>query len=409
MATITDQGIAGLSLNDYLTALQNGWLSVDPKFNIDPDAPDGQLIGIQAEMFANLDEGLVEAYNSKDPDKATGEALTDIGKIHGIPRKAATSSIAPLLVRGTTGRTFAAGSIVRSNVDSNLSWIVTNPIVVGPDGTGTGFVTAATTGALNAAAGELTVIGTPTSGITSVTNLLAATPGQAEESDTDFRIRRSQVVAIGSVAQTDSIYSAIANIPGVTDLKVYENPEKTTDPQGIPANSIAVVVNGGTNDAIAEAMYKKRGPTGPMYGGGGTNQVEAPYTSNVTGNTVTMRFQRALALPIYAVIQVKRKGRLPDDIADRLAKAIVADSKRTLFAGDSSVGFNQGGYDIGEIVPPGRLYTPVNKILGQYGDSYVTSITIGTGAGSQGTSPIQPAYNQLPVFDEDNISVVVTS
>lgn len=409
MATITDQGIAGLSLNDYLTALQNGWLSVDPKFNIDPDAPDGQLIGIQAEMFANFDEGLVEAYNSKDPDKATGEALTDIGKIHGIPRKAATASIAPLLVRGTTGATFAAGSIVRSNVDSNLSWLVSTPIVVGSNGTGTGFVTAATTGALNAAAGELTVIGTPTSGITSVTNLLAATPGQAEESDTDFRIRRSQVVAIGSVAQTDSIYSAIANIAGVTDLKVYENPEKTTDPQGIPANSIAVVVNGGTNDAIAEAMYKKRGPTGPMYGGGGSNQVEVPYTSTVTGNTVTMRFQRALALPIYAVIQVKRKGRLPDDIADRLAKAIVADSKRTLFAGDTSVGFNQGGYDIGEIVPPGRLYTPVNKILGQYGDSYVTSITIGTSAGSQGTAPIQPAYNQLPVFDEDNISVVVTS
>lgn len=409
MATITDQGIAGLSLNDYLTALQNGWLSVDPKFNIDPDAPDGQLIGIQAEMFANLDEGLVEAYNSKDPDKASGEALTDIGKIHGITRKAATFSIAPLRVTGTTGATFASGSIVRSNVDNSLSWIVTNPIVVGPSGSGTGFVTAASTGALNAAAGELTVIGTPTSGITSVTNLLAATPGQAEESDTDYRIRRAQVVAIGSVAQTDSIYSAIANISDVTDLKVYENPEKTADALGIPANSIAVVVNGGTDAEIARAMYTHRGPQGSMYGGGGTNQVEVPYTSSVTGNTVTMRFQRALALPIYTVIQVKRKGRLPDDIADRIKKAVVADSKRTLFAGDTSVGFNQGGYDIGEIVPPGRLYTPTNKILGQYGDSYVTGITIGTSAASQGTAPIQPAYNQLPVFDEDNITVQVTS
>lgn len=409
MATITDQGIAGLSLNDYLTALQNGWLSVDPKFNIDPDAPDGQLIGIQAEMFANLDEGLVEAYNSKDPDKATGEALRDIGKIHGIPAKAATFSIAPLTVRGTAGRTFASGSIVRSNQDNSISWIVTNPIVVGANGTGSGFVRAASSGALNAAAGELTVIGTPTSGITSVTNLLAATPGQDEESDTDYRIRRSEVVAIGSSAQVDSMYAAIKNLDGVTDLKVYENPETTADALGIPGGSIAVVVNGGTDSAIAEAMYKKRGPTGPMYGGGGTNQVEVPYTSDVTGNTATMRFQRALALPIYAVINVKRKGRLPDDIADRIRKAVVADSKRTLFAGDTSVGFNQGGYDIGEVVPPGRLYTPTNKVLGQYGDSYATGITIGTSAGSQAMTPIQPAYNQLPVFDEDNISVVVTS
>lgn len=409
MATITDQGITGLSLNDYLTALQNGWLSVDPKFNIDPDAPDGQLIGILSEMFANLDEGLVEAYNSKDPDKATGEALTDIGKIHGIGRKAATYSIAPLTVRGTAGRTFVSGSIVRSNQDSNLSWIVTNSIVVGADGVGTGFVQARTSGPINAAAGELTVIGTPTSGITSVTNLLAATPGQDEESDTDFRLRRSETVAIGSSAQTDSIYAAIKNISGVTDLKVYENPEKTADANGIPANSIAVVVNGGTDAEIAQAMYTKRGPQGSMYGGGGTNQVEVPYTSAVTGNTITMRFQRALALPIYAVINVKRKGRLPDDIASRIKSAVVADSKRRLFSGDTSIGFNQGGYDIGEVVPPGRLYTPVNKVLGVYGDSYVTGITIGTSAGSQAVTPIQPAYNQLPVFDEDNITVVVTS
>ncbi|MNH45540.1 hypothetical protein D3C79_1080140 [compost metagenome] len=60
-------------------------------------------------------------------------------------------------------------------------------------------------------------------------------------------------------------------------------------------------------------------------------------------------------------------------------------------------------------MPLGRLYTPVNKVLGKYGDSYVTSLTIGLNAVDQGTASIQPTIYQIATFDPDNISVTVNA
>ena len=105
---------------------------------------------------------------------------------------------------------------------------------------------------------------------------------------------------------------------------------------------------------------------------------------------------------------IKQIGSLPEDLQAEIGQAIVEDAQKKLLKGQVSLGFNQGGYDIGEVVPVGRLYTPVNKVLGQYGDSYVTSITIGTSAGSLGASPIQPAYNQLATFIPANVTVVLS-
>ena len=165
-------------------------------------------------------------------------------------------------------------------------------------------------------------------------------------------------------------------------------------------------------------MYSKYNPGTPMYprystktdtwvDPPGATGVKVQITSPSTGNIETMTFQRAVALPIYVSVTVQRKGNLPSDIEQRIKDAIVEDSTKKLFSGDQVKGFNQGGYDIGEVVPVGRLYTPINKVLGQYGDSYITSLTIGMSAGSQGVTPIQPGIAELATFDPDNITVSV--
>lgn len=403
MADITNQGIQGVSLEEYLSLIQQAHLNIDPNWNLDADSPDGQQTGIYAEMFANLDEALVEAYNSKDPDKASGEALTSIGKIHGIQRMDATFSIAPLTVSGSAGSRFPSGSLVRNRITKQL-WTVMSTIVVGSNGTGTGFVQSQTSGPINANAGELTEIVNPASGITSVTNLSVATVGRNEESDTDFRVRRFASVGLDSNNQVDSLYSAVGNVTGVTDLKVYENDTSAADANGIPARNLAVVVNGGTDQAVALAIYGKKNPGVGLYGG--NNATVVLVVSPVTGNTKNITFQRAIGLPIFIRVAIKQIGSLPEDLQAEIGQAIVEDAQKKLLKGQVSLGFNQGGYDIGEVVPVGRLYTPVNKVLGQYGDSYVTGITIGTSAGSLGTSPIQPAYNQLATFIPANVTVV---
>jgi len=417
MAKITDQGITGSSLNDYLADLKTRTLAIDPDWNLDPDAPDGQKLGIDAEMLANLDEGIVAAYRAKDPDSATGEALRNIGKISGVAIRDATYSVAPVTITGTAGLVLPANSQIRSRIDNTL-WLTTAAIVVGVSQTASGFATCVTPGRVLAAAGELTVIGTPYPGWASVTNAAAA-PGEDAESDVDFRARRNKSVSIPGSNMKDNMQAAVANVAGVTDVRILENSsDDPVDPDGIPYTAIALIVNGGSDQDIGLAMYSKYNPGTPMYPRYSTKTdtwVDPPGASGVkvkivspsTGNTETMTFQRAVALPIYVNVVVQRKGNLPSDIEQRIKDAIVEDSTRKLFADDEVTGFNQGGYDIGEIVPVGRLYTPVNKVLGQYGDSYITTLTIGRSAGSQGVTPIQPGIAELATFDPDNITVSV--
>lgn len=418
MAQITDQGIIGRSLNEYLGEIETKTLAIDPDWNIDPDSPDGQRIGIDAELMANLDEAVVAAYRSKDPDSATGEALRDIGKISGVLIKQATYSVAPITVAGQSGVIIPAGSQVRSRVD-NTQWLTTAPIIIGVGQTGTGFVTCTTAGRVLAGAGELTIIGTPFSGWSSVTNA-EATPGDDAETDAEFRQRRNRSVALAGSNMRDNMEGNIANVAGVTDVVILVNDSVSpVDSDGVPVNCLAVIVNGGSDADIALAMYEKKNPgcgmfprynqkTSTWIDAPGANGVKVDVISPRTGNPSTMTFQRAIGLPIFPVIVIQKKGSLPDSVDDEIRQAIIADATKSLFSGESTTGFNQRGYDIGEIVPPGRLYTPINKVLGKYGDSYISSLTIGLSPGAQGVTPIQPTIAQLATFDPDNILVTVT-
>lgn len=418
MAQITDKGITGRSLNEYLGDIEAKTLAIDPEWNIDADSPDGQRIGIEAEMLANLDEAVVAAYRSKDPDSATGEALRNIGKISGVLIRGATYSVAPITVTGQPGTSIPAGSQVRSRID-NSQWLTTAPIIIGVGQTGTGFAICTTAGRVLAAPGELTVIGTPLGGWSAVTNAEAA-PGDDAETDAEFRQRRNRSVALSGSNMLDNMIGNIANVAGVTDVVVLVNDSVSpVDSDGVPVHCLAVIVNGGSDADIGLAMYEKKNPGCGMFprynqktdtwiDEPGASGVKVDVTSPRTGNIAAMTFQRATGLPIFPVITIQKKGELPDDIGDEIRKAIIADATKELFSGEATTGFNQRGYDIGEIVPPGRLYTPTNKVLGKYGDSYITSLTIGLSAETQGLTPIQPTIAQLATFDADNIMVTVT-
>ena len=246
-----------------------------------------------------------------------------------------------------------------------------------------------------------------------------AAAGVPAESDEDFRIRRADGVSRAGSNMRDNMHANIASVSGVTDVQVLENSSVSPfDSDGVPYTGIAVIVNGGSDADIGLAMYQKHNPGTPMLprynsktdtwvDAPGANGVKVDVVSPVTGNKSVMTFQRATGLPIFVAITVQKEGDLPSDIEDLLRAAVIADSTRSLFSGETSTGFNRGGYDIGEKVPPGRLYTPVNKVLGLYGDSYITSLTIGLSALAQGLTPIQPTISQIATFDAENISITV--
>ena len=117
-------------------------------------------------------------------------------------------------------------------------------------------VTAQNTGPVQAPAGTLTVIETPVTGWTSVTNPLDADPvGTNLESDIDFRIRRLEELAIAGRATTEAIKSQVLTVDDVTAVVVFENDLFVVDPDDRPPKSVDIVVEGGVIAEIAAKIF----------------------------------------------------------------------------------------------------------------------------------------------------------
>jgi hypothetical protein len=102
---------------------------------------------------------------------------------------------------------------------------------------------------------------------------------------------------------------------------------------------------------------------------------------------------------IYVKIVIETEN-LSDSEKDTIAQAVVEFSLIGLTGqGD---GFTRRGFQIGERIGAGRLYTPVNDLVAERG--LVDSITVGTAAAPTATS-VNIAYNELGVFDVANVVV----
>src|SRR5690554_3153565 len=103
MAQITTTGVTGTTLLEYQELVQEQYLEIDANWNITPESPDGQQIGIWSEQLALLDEQVQYAYMSRDPATAVGQALDDIATYAGLERQDATFSTATVILSGING------------------------------------------------------------------------------------------------------------------------------------------------------------------------------------------------------------------------------------------------------------------------------------------------------------------
>lgn len=403
MAEITETGVTGKTLVQYRDEITGEYYNVDPGWNVLPESPDGQVIAIWSEALANLDEQAQYAYMSRDPSTAIGQALEDIADYAGIRRLDATPSTATVTVSGTNGTIIPAGKRVRQRITGTLWALDSEVTIAGPVNVN---VTALDPGALTAPQGTLTEVADPVAGWQSVTNNDAAALGRNVESDTELRLRRNQSVALPGSNQLDNIFSAVSNVEGVTQAKVYENPRNVVADDLTP-NSIAIFVQGGNNVAVTKEIAAKKNPGCNMNdatsrGDEGLSALPNEITSNTMtplGNPLSITYFRPDLVTIFVDITISTTD-LSDSAKEDIADAIVEFSVSGLTGqGD---GFTRRGFQIGERVAAGRLYTPVNEIVADQG--FVESIFVGTSASPSGTS-VAMAFNELAVFDTSNITV----
>lgn len=395
MAEITINGVTGTTLLEYEDQFRDAYLDIDSEWNITPESPDGQVIGIWSEALANLDEQVQFAYMARDPATATGQALDDIGDYAGLTRQDATFSTATVILSGTNGTLVPEGSRVR-NSDTGTTWSLDADTTI--SGATSANVTATEAGALTAAIGTLAEIADPVAGWESVTNDDSAAIGSDEESDNAFRLRRNQSVALPGSNQVDNIFAVVANVDGVTQAIVYENPEDIADANGLGPHSIAIFAQGGDQSEIIDAIATRKNPGCGMNAGSGFPNTITENTVTPLGNPLTITFFRPELVSIFVEVTIDTDTLSESEKAD-IKQAIVDYSLEGFPPG---TGFSKRGFQIGERISAGRLYTPVNDIVADKGG--VDSITVGTSPSPTGQS-VAIDFDQLAVFDVNNITV----
>jgi len=159
-------------------------------------------------------------------------------------------------------------------------------------------LTAENTGPTAAPTGTLTVIETPVVGLEDFTNLEDALLGNNQETDAELELRRVQEVQIAGAATPDAIRADILQLQDVTAVVVFFNNSDIVDLDGRPPKSVDIVVEGGDEDQIADAIFATVAAGIGYFGA---------ITKNVTdsqGFLQTIKFSRPDEINIWVELDI---------------------------------------------------------------------------------------------------------
>lgn len=260
-------GLQVATRTELLEALTQAFQTIyGPDANLDQSSPDGQLLNIFAQGGVDIRELLMQIYNSFDPDNCSGRILDERCAINNIFRKGGTFTTVPIDI--TTNRT-----VTLQGLDENYNDVNATGYTI-QDSAGNQFVLVSTQtlqagttrvlfrskdiGSVQTTLNTITIPVTIVLGVVSVNNPVDATEGKNEESDYDLKVRRRQSVSIGSSGYLNGLLATVLQLDGVTDAALYENFTGEVDANGTPAHCMWLVVEGGSDADIADAIYRKK-------------------------------------------------------------------------------------------------------------------------------------------------------
>lgn len=387
-ATVTASGISAPDYQTILSTITSYFQQIyGTDAYLEPDSKDGQMVALLALAVHDANNTAIQVYSSFSPSLGMTDALTRNVKINGITRKSATNSTVDLNLTGTAGTIITNGSVKDAN---GVTWNLPASVTIGVGGSVTVTATCTNSGAVAAVAGSITKINTPTRGWTAVSNASAATVGSAAETDAQLRMRQAQSVAIPALTPFDAVDGAIANVTGVTRHKLYENDTGAVNSDGIPAHSLAAIVDGGDVKEIAQTIRGKKGQGVATFG---STTVTVPDKYD---NPHAISFSRSTDVPIYVAITLKVFTGYTTQIGEQIKQAI-ADYINSLTIGDD--------------VLLSRIYSPANLGVVSGGNAKyydINALTIGKSAGSQAAANIVIAFNESASCSTANIVLTVT-
>ena len=383
---------AGLSIPTYADIVaqmvSNARMIFGSDIYLENDSQDYQLISANALITFDALQSVQLAYNARSPVTAIGSGLDALVKLNGLARKAASYSVCDVTIAGVSSTVISNGIV--ADVNGNL-WNMPASVVIGINGTVHVSVTSQIIGNITALIGDINKIYTPTAGWTSVTNAAAATPGIPIETDAQLRSRQAISTAIPSQTLLEGTAAGIASVANVSRWKVYENDTNTAAVYGAgdTGHSITCVVEGGTDQAIAEQIFARKGI------GGYTNGPDYVDLTDEFGIITRIRFYRPSYVDIDVAIAVTQHAGYTTATTAAIKAAVVA------YLNSLDIGNN--------LVTSAVQYEAmsVNANLGKPTFS-ITALTICKHGGTPATTDIAILFNEVTRGNLGYVTVTVT-
>ncbi len=243
---------------------------------------------------------------------------------------------------------------------------------------------------------ELGPVSFPSFGVTDIVNSIAGwlgvgNPldfdlGENTETDESLRESRRNNLSAPGTGTKDAIQSAIADVVDVVSVTVFVNNTMVEDADGVPPKSIEVLVRGGEDQDIFDALLAN------VAAGIGTFGNTEGTATDSQGTAQYVAFSRPTLVDIYVKVTLTYDAtEYPDDGDDQVAQGVVdfgdlQDTGKDAVA--QSIGATANALDIGVVE--------------------VTEVLISTAPAPTLSTTIPITLRQLAVFDTSRTEVVST-
>lgn len=356
--------------------------AIDPNLDTSPESPMGQINGTLLSHVVEVWEAIQIAYNGFNPDAAEDFLLDAVCKITGTVRGAATPSsfLGPRRLTVTLSATVTLAAGVLFSQAGNPAIVFRTIENVTSTTAGDYQVAALCTqvGPIACTAGTLTVIQTPTVGLSAVTNASDAILGTVEDTDATLRSRRLEELAIGELGNPAAItaallsYTTADNVKPILSAVTYENTGDTYDSAGRPPHSIEALIYDGVvpavdNDTIAQVIWDNRGGGIQTFGNSSGTAVD------FLGVQRTVYFSRPTIQAIKLSLTIAYDASKPATDSAQVAAAMVVAHDANSPLGQSLVRWNPYDSAVQDNVPGALGSTGIS--LGFVGGSFLGNFT----------------------------------
>lgn len=359
MAIVDDTGITPTTLTEYQESIQTIYKGAYGEgIDLGSKSPQAQQIDNEALSMSQADDALVSASQATNIYRAFGNQLEGQAALLGINKRGATNTLVPVTLGGTPATVIPSGS--RAKSDSGDLFETLEDLQLDVGGSLSASMSAVETGPIAVLTGELTQIVDVVPGWETVINPSDGTVGTVVETDAEYRQRYFTELFINAVSVLDATVAIVAAQDNVVEVIGVENDTGSSiiiQNITVDAHSIAIVVEGGLDEDIKDAIRLKK--TGGTATTGTTTVLDPPHQP--------INFFRADFIDAEITITTTAGVNFPSNGVTLLKERVFAYVNGGI-TGDVGPDFENffeiDGMTISEDLDKYRLFTPINSVPG---------------------------------------------